>query len=274
MLGIDTSNGDLAQWTAFTTGNFGNLGLNKLGANNLTLNTANTYTGKTTISGGNLILAAGASLASTEINLGTSASGQGTLTASALSGGGITIGSGQTLSGYGTVVGNTTIASGATLAPGNSPGIIDIQGDLNLLSGGTSLFEVAGLGGAGAVNGFDQVNVTGNLTYGGVLHFQISGLFGEDSAFENNILIASGLKSGNFSSVQYTFDGATYKDLTYYSAVNTWQTFDATTLGLDNNYIGFNLDTGVVTVVPEPSTCVLFGLGAMALVVAIRRRQS
>jgi autotransporter-associated beta strand protein len=51
-LGIDTTNGNLVQWTPFTTTNFGALGLNKLGPNDLTLNQANTYTGTTTVTEG------------------------------------------------------------------------------------------------------------------------------------------------------------------------------------------------------------------------------
>jgi fibronectin-binding autotransporter adhesin len=55
-LGIDTTNGNLIQWTPFTTTNFGPLGLNKLGANDLTLDQANTYTGTTTVTEGTLTL--------------------------------------------------------------------------------------------------------------------------------------------------------------------------------------------------------------------------
>lgn len=56
-LGIDTSNSNLTQWTAFTTTNFGpTLGLNKLGSNDLTLDQANTFAGPTTITAGTLTL--------------------------------------------------------------------------------------------------------------------------------------------------------------------------------------------------------------------------
>lgn len=56
-LGIDTTNGNQTQWTPFTTTNFGpTLGLNKLGANDLTLDQANTFTGATTITAGTLTL--------------------------------------------------------------------------------------------------------------------------------------------------------------------------------------------------------------------------
>ena len=67
-LGIDTTNGDLAQWTAFTTTNFGStLGLTKLGANTLTLDLANSYAGTTAVSAGTLKLANTAALGSSAL---------------------------------------------------------------------------------------------------------------------------------------------------------------------------------------------------------------
>ena len=55
-LGIDTTNGDVNQWTPFTTTNLGALGLTKLGNNTLTLNQANTFTGGVTLNSGTLSL--------------------------------------------------------------------------------------------------------------------------------------------------------------------------------------------------------------------------
>jgi autotransporter-associated beta strand protein len=254
----------------------GSGGLTKTDGGSATLSGINTFTGKTTVSTGTLILAHGSSLASTEINLGTS--GQGTLNASALSGGGITIGAGQTLSGYGTLEGNTTIASGGTLAPGNSPGIINIMGDLTLNTGSTSIFEVAA---ETPGVGFDQVNVNevgvnyGNLTYGGALKLNITGSFGVSTDFQD-YLFTFASQTGGFSSVKYTFDGSNYNDLTYYSAINTWQMWDnsALSVGADNGYIGINLNTGVLTVVPEPSTWALVVGGASTLMILRRRRRS
>jgi len=52
--GIDTANGNLTQWTAFTNTNLGPLTLVKLGANALTLDQANTHSGGTTLSAGTL----------------------------------------------------------------------------------------------------------------------------------------------------------------------------------------------------------------------------
>jgi len=189
----------------------------------------------------------------------------------ALSGGGITIGAGQTLSGYGTLEGNTTIASGGTFAPGNSPGIIGITGDLTLNTGSTSIFEVAA-GVAGV--GFDQVNVSGALTYGGELKLDITGSFNTTTNAFQDYLFNFGSQTGAFSSVKYSLNGSSWSDLTYYSANNTWQIWNnsALTLGADNGYIGINLDTGRLTVVPEPSTYALFGQGALVMIVAYRRK--
>ena len=61
-LGLDTTNGDLTQWTAFTTSNLGGLGLQKAGTNVLILNQANTYTGSTAITGGTLRVDTGGNL--------------------------------------------------------------------------------------------------------------------------------------------------------------------------------------------------------------------
>ena len=56
-LGLDTTNGDLTQWSAFTTTNLGStLGLSKRGSNTLTLDQVNSYAGTTTLSGGTLNL--------------------------------------------------------------------------------------------------------------------------------------------------------------------------------------------------------------------------
>ena len=244
--------------------------LTKTGLGSVTLNAAETFTGKTTVSAGTLILAHGASLASTEINLGTSGS-KGTLDASALSGSGITIVNGQTLRGYGTVVGNTIIDG--TLAPGNSPGVIAITGDLTLNGGSTSIFQVDGLGVAGAVDDFDQVNVTGALKYGGVLKLDITGSYNMGTAFQN-YLFNFGSETGGFSSVKYSLNGSGWSDLNYYAANNTWQMCDnnALTVGADNGYIGINLDTGFLTVVPEPSTWALLVGGVSTLMILRRRR--
>jgi len=69
-LGIDTTNGDLDQWTAFGTTYLGpTLGLTKLGENTLTLGLANDYSGATTVRQGMLRLEADGTLGDGENDL-------------------------------------------------------------------------------------------------------------------------------------------------------------------------------------------------------------
>lgn len=56
VLALDTTSGDLTQTTT-TPGSLGTLGLTKLGSNTLSLNQTNTFTGRTTVTGGSLLLA-------------------------------------------------------------------------------------------------------------------------------------------------------------------------------------------------------------------------
>lgn len=152
----------------------GSGGLTKQNSGVLTLNAANTFTGLTTISAGTLALGSSGSLAG-DVNLGTSAS-RGTLNLTAKSA--YAFGTGQTLSGDGTVnigAGNTVTLNGA-FSPGNSAGLVSVTGNLALgnaatlgnATGAITTMELAGSGGVGGVD-FDQVAVSGQLTFGGTL---------------------------------------------------------------------------------------------------------
>ncbi|MEA2898361.1 MAG: fibronectin-binding autotransporter adhesin, partial [Bradyrhizobium sp.] len=120
----------------------GNGDLVKQGAGLFILSGTNTYTGATTVAGGDL-----------RVN-GSVASA-------------VTVQSGATLSGIGSVGGLVTVQSGGTLSAGQSPGTLTL-GALNLNTGSTSVFELGSPGVVGGANN-DLVNVTGNLTLGGTL---------------------------------------------------------------------------------------------------------
>ena len=117
-------------------------GLDKLGANTLTLAAQDTYLGPTTISAGTLTLGNAGSLSSSSIDVGAGA----TYDVSAVNGG-YYLDDGQTLSGTGTVKGDTTVSAGGILSPGDVPGAV---GTLSfnaslLLDAGTILdFDLAG----------------------------------------------------------------------------------------------------------------------------------
>jgi autotransporter-associated beta strand protein len=113
-------------------------GLNKNGAGTLTLtNAANTLAGVVTVNGGTLLV---------DGNLGPSATN------------GLTVNNGATLGGSGIINRNVTIAAGGTLSPGNSPGILTIQGSLNMApASGTPATLSMQLNGPTAGTGYDQV---------------------------------------------------------------------------------------------------------------------
>ncbi len=127
--------------------------LTKAGGDRLILTGVNTYTGTTTVTGGEL-----------RVN--------GVLSSAA-----VTVQSGATLSGTGNLLGAVTISNGGSLNPGTSPGTITV-GSLVLNAASTSNFELATPGVVGGPTN-DLVNVTGALTLNGnvnVINGSVAGL--------------------------------------------------------------------------------------------------
>ena len=218
------------------------------GSGTTTLNASNTYSGGTTISAGTLVLAGGGTIAnSSGVNLGTSGS-HGTLDLTAKSSG-FTFGVGQTLSGYGSV----TMAAGQTLtvsgflAPGNSPGVIAISGNLALVSGATTTMDLVD-NTLAAGTGFDQVALSGttpSLTYAGTLTLNVSltttlGTYHLFTGFTSEL--------GTFSAVNFV------------GAAGAAGTF---------NYTNGDL---TLTTVPEPTTWALLAFSLTTVMVFRRRR--
>ena len=251
---------DVASSSSIISGNItGSGGFTKTGAGTVVLGASNNYTGKTTISAGVLSLSNTGSIASSsEINLGTSGS-QGTLLLTNKAS--FAFGTNQTLSGYGAInigAGKTVTISG-TVAPGNSAGIITNTGNLTLDSTAAIVMELAGSATAGT--DFDQLQVSGLLTYGGALTITNYNSYDLTTA-TNYTLFTAGTRAGSFASVNVAGFGA----LTF-DSVNTY-----TGTGGGITYT-FTLSDGKFDVVPEPSTLALLGLtGIAALGYRLRRR--
>ncbi len=214
------------------------LALTKAGTGTWTLSGTNTYTGKTTISGGSLALAATGSIVnSSEISING-----GNFNVSAVTG--FAVEAGQSLTGSGgSVTGDITV--NGTLAIGNSPGTMTFNNDLTVGSSAIANFEFtdptfalgsydSALGGAG----------TQTVTFGGTLN-----------------LLFSGGTYANETSVQiFDFEGYT----------GTFPTVNFSGLEPSQSAV-FNATTGFVTVVPEPGAALLSCLGGVML---LRRRRA
>jgi autotransporter-associated beta strand protein len=141
-------------------------GLVKNGASPLALTAANTFSGTTTISNGNLALIGTASIASSpaiEIEAGA------VLDVIGHTGGSITLASGQTLRGNGTVSGSVSAPAGSTVSPGvGGTGTLTVTNTITL--GGTTLMDVN----HDVVPARDQIVAT-NIVFGGTLTVVQSG---------------------------------------------------------------------------------------------------
>ena len=201
--GAILNNGTLALTGCTLTGNAAQLGGAIWSGSTLSIDSASSLSGNTTInSGSGSALYVGSGTASVN---GTIASNNTTVVAS-----------GATLAGTGNVSGSVSIASGATHAPGNSgPGL---QNTGNYLNSGVLSLDIAG---TGVGTTYDQVNVTGTVGLAGTLRIVLPAEYtptnGDQFVVINNdgsdaISAPSGLPEG---SLVYSVDGRVTFQVSY-----------------------------------------------------------
>ncbi len=241
----------------------GTVAITKIGAGTQTFSGANTYTGKTTVAAGTLLLSsstvnstiAGSTVIDVQSGATLNVAGISTL-------GGFIVGSGQQLIGNGTVVGNTTVHG--NLAPGASPGALTFANDLTLTSTAVTTMEILGTS-RGVAGGYDAINLgsTSVLTYDGNLILTMSGIIAGGTY---DLFAFSTTALGAFDAI--SFGGGFYTGSWASMGAGLWT---ASSNGQDFSFSEVTGDLAVTAAIPEPSTWALLGLGLMA-VVMLRRR--
>jgi len=255
---------------SITTGANTSGGMTFSGSGTTTLSGASTYTGATNINAGTLALASTGSLTSTQLNVSTDATfnvsavsggyqvGNGvTLTNNGTVTGSFTVGNGGTLNGTGTVNGNLTVGSGGSIAPGNSPGVVTVNGNFDLQSDSTFNVELAGTS-PGAE--YDQLFANGSVTLAGALNLTASFVPVDGDLFF--ILVNDGTDAinGTFAGL---LEGGTFNVSGQEYQITYQANFEDTP-----SFTGGN-DVALMAV-PEPAAALLGGLGMLGL---LRRRR-
>ena len=162
---------------------------------------------------------------------------------------------GGKLSGTGTINGN--VVMGGTISPGNSPGILTINGNYTQTAFGTYVAEMAGLT---AGTGYDQVDVNGAADLAGKLDVNLINGF-TVALGDNFILMKYDSETGTFSMVDLPkLNKGLMWDLSYDPGF------------LDLSVTGTAATTAVATT-PEPSTCLLWGtVGLLGIGIWARRK--
>jgi len=181
--------------------------------------------------------------------------------------GAIVVNVGGTLGGTGITTGNVNVFG--TLAPGASTESLAV-GNLTMQSGSIFEIEVGGLTAGAAVNGYDQLNVTGTVNLGNAT-LDVSTLSftpEEDDAFF--ILTNDGVDA-----INGTFNGITNDSIVKLNGQNWRVRYNADYATL-NLALGSGNDIVLIAVppVPEPSMLALIAGGGACLALRQRRRET
>jgi len=170
---------------------------------------------------------------------------------------------GGTLMGSGTVKGNI-ISTGATVKPGNSPGILTINGTYTQQGEGNYLVDIAG---TAPGSGYGQLAVTENASLGGTLSVGLLGGFTPTPGDFFTILTAGDGLGGDFGNAppviapnigDITADGYNFE------VIYNWSGTGPGSIVLANF---------TPVPVPEPASLLLFGSGVLALRKVVRERR-
>jgi len=155
--------------------------------------------------------------------------------------GNTTVQGGATLGGTGTIGGDVVMEAASTLSPGQSgAGLLTITHAITMQASSTLAMQLTGTG-AGQ---YDQLYAGGNFTGGGTLDLNVSYAATAGDTFL--LFTSGGFDSGSFTITTNLAGGLTWDDSQLAS-------------------------TGVISIVPEPSTFALSGLVLIAIAMFARR---
>ncbi len=163
---------------------------------------------------------------------------------------------GGELKGNGTIASSVITGGTQTIAPGLSPGVMTIGGDLTLSAGSTLAMEIGGLTQG---TDYDFLEVTGTLTLAGLLDLDLINGF-ENLVASNDVFVlasATGPILGAFGNVASGSRVVTNTNLSFDVWYGAGSIFDPNQL--------------VVTGVPEPSRAVLAMAGLLGVLMRRRR---
>lgn len=140
---------------------------------------------------------------------------------------------GAQITGDGTFAGNVTLSNGAAISPGNSPGLLTIDGLVDLERDGLVRIE---LGGTVRGDEYDAIDVTGPVEIDGILDLSLIDEF-TPSASDEFVIIQAPSITGDFSNAVDAIWAGQYR--------------------FDVDYQGTQIVLSNATFVPEPSSCIM-----------------
>lgn len=180
---------------------------------------------------------------------------------------------GGTLGGSGTIAAAVTI-DGGTVGPGNSPGLLEILGDVDFMAGSTLAVELADTVFGGGT-GYDRLDVTDDgstaavegtvtLAAGTLFDIDFFGAFTAGLGDEFDVLVADDIDSAMLSAMLFDFtDAALASGLVWgYGIVD---------FGGGREALRLSVIAEAVTEVPEPGIALLFVFGVAGIGLARRR---